>query len=86
MAALEGIPDLASSCNNTFLSFTSDIVSDIGGNPAEEVTTDDALQAFKVNDVHCRHPGRLNQKVAISLCFYTPHANYNIVLPCTCYL
>ena len=86
MAALEGIPDLVSSCNNTFLSFTSDIVSDIGGNPAEEVTTDDALQAFKVNDVHCRHPGRLNQKVAISLCFYTPHANYNIVLPCTCYL
>ena len=71
VGALEGIPDLASSCNNTFLSFTSDIVSDIGGNLAEEVTTDDALQAFKVNDVHCRHPGRLNQKVAISLCFYT---------------
>ena len=71
VGALEGMPDLASSCNNTFLSFTSDIVSDIGGNPAEEVTTDDALQAFKVNDVHCRHPGRLNQKVAMSLCFYT---------------
>ena len=79
MAALEGIPDLASSCNNTFLSFTSDIVSDIGGNPAEEVTTDDALQAFKVNDVHCKHPGRLNQKVAVS----THPMQTIIVLPCT---
>ena len=88
VVALEGIPDLASSCNNAFLSFTSDIVSDIGGNPAEEVTTDDALQAFKVNDVHCRHPGRLNQKVVISLYFYTPHAKLQtiIILPCTCYL
>ena len=66
IAALEDIPDLASSCNNTFLSFASDIVSDIGGNPAEGVTTDDALQAFKVNDVHCRLPGRLNQKVVVS--------------------
>ena len=75
-AALEGIPDLASSCNNTFLSFTSDIVLDVGGNPAEGVTTDDALQAFKVNDVHCRPPGRLNQKVGVCLCFYASILNH----------
>ena len=75
-AALEGIPDLASSCNNTFLSFTSDIVLDVGGNPAEGVTADDALQAFKVNDVHCRPPGRLNQKVGVCLCFYASTLNH----------
>ena len=75
-AGLEGIPDLASSCNNTFLSFTSDIVVDVGGNPAEGITTDDALQAFKVNDVHCRPPGRLNQKVGVWLCFYASTLNH----------
>ena len=56
--ALEGIPRLASNCTNTFLTFTSDIIQDIGGNPAEGLESNNSLQAFKVNSVHCNPPGK----------------------------
>ena len=57
--ALEGIPGLASNCTNTFLTFTSDIIQDIGGNPAEGLESNNSLQAFKVNSIHCNPPGTL---------------------------
>lgn len=61
--ALGGFPGLASNCSNTFLSFTSDIIQDIGGNPAERIEPNSSLQAFKVNGIHCNPPGKLKHCV-----------------------
>lgn len=61
--ALGGFPGLASNCTNTFLSFTSDIIQDIGGNPAEGIEPNNSLQAFKVNGIHCNPPGKLKHCV-----------------------
>ena len=62
--ALGGLPGLASNCTNTFLSFTSDIIQDIGGNPAEGIEPNNSLQAFKVNGIHCNPPGKLKHSMS----------------------
>jgi len=43
-----------------FSPLSSDIIQDIGGNPAEGIEPNNSLQAFKVNGIHCNPPGKLS--------------------------